>query len=150
MWTCRQWRLRLNTQSAHMLFHVSISITTQNVKSLPLMKHVLAPHFLRICPGSASPPDTKVFKQGTRSGSTVPRTEGVRSDQLAFSLRIAPARLFILSSSDGTQTVAPTVNAERISIQLASNVYEANWKVRDVALMFMRRVKAAALVQKAR
>jgi hypothetical protein len=91
-------------------------------KGLPLMKQILVPHFFMIGPGSASPPDTIVLRHDTRSGSIVPRTDGVKSDQVAFNLRIAPAGSFMRSTSEGTQTVAPTVRAERISMQLASKV----------------------------
>jgi hypothetical protein len=101
---------------------MSVTVLKLVNNNIPLMKQMLVPHFFIIGPGSASPPDTIVLRQDTRSGSIVPRTEGVSSDQVAFNLRIAPAGSFMRSASDGTQTVAPTVRAERISMQLASKV----------------------------
>ncbi len=62
----------------------------------------------------------------TRSGLSVLATDGVRRVQVTLLSRIAAARSFILSPSDGTQTHPPTRRQERVSIMLASKVYEAN------------------------
>lgn len=73
---------------------------------------------------TASPTNTKVEGHGTSQGCKVCSIDGVRNDQLTWSLHIVPASAFVRSNSDGMHRVAPAASVVKISYILTSNAYE--------------------------
>jgi hypothetical protein len=76
-------------------------------------------------------------------------TDGVKNVQVMFIDLMTSVILFSRSSSLGTQTVPPKLSVVRISMTLASNVYDANCRTLDVEYILSAGAWAAALAQKA-
>ena len=58
--------------------------------------------------------------------------DGVNKVQVILMSLITPLILFSLLSSLGTHTVPPSIKQVKISSKLASNVYDANCRTREV------------------
>lgn len=73
-----------------------------------------------------SPPTERVFKEGTSAGFSVRTSVGVMKDQLTRMDSIAPARSFILISSEGMQMQPPVMSGVKSSCKNASKEQAAN------------------------
>lgn len=79
-------------------------------------------HVVTFSAVGASPPNTRVRKEGTDSGSISWATVGVTNIQSARYFVTALVRSFIHSYSDGMQIVVPRWSVINISAQLMSKV----------------------------